>query len=147
MPLRGEERSRIFLISAPFLPDTVERIGLAPPQSESADYSVFRLDRHAYCFFFCLLLERCPPINTKLPELAHHILRYLREHPEAQDTVEGITVWWVSERAIKHWLPQVRSSLATLVAQGYLAKQKMGDGQVFYHVNPARRTRRESPPK
>jgi hypothetical protein len=89
-------------------------------------------------------LRQCPPINTKLPELARHILRYLREHPEAQDTVEGITVWWVSERAIKHWLPEVRSSLATLVAKGYLAKRKMGDGRVSYHINQARRTRREN---
>ena len=32
-------------------------------------------------------------------------------------------VWWVSEQAIKQWLPQVRSSLATLVARGYLAKR------------------------
>jgi hypothetical protein len=93
---------------------------------------------------FSINLERCPPINTKLPELARHILRYLREHPEAQDTVEGITIWWVSERAIKHWLPQVRSSLAALVARGYLAKRKVGDGRVFYRVNPARRLRRES---
>jgi hypothetical protein len=53
-------------------------------------------------------------------------------------------VWWVSEQAIKQWLPQVRSSLATLVARGYLAKRKIGDGRVFYRVNPARRARRGS---
>src|SRR5271166_5835979 len=60
-------------------------------------------------------LNQCLAINTKLPKLARHILRYLREHPGAQDTLEGIVVWWVSERAIKHWLPHVRKSLAALV--------------------------------
>jgi hypothetical protein len=89
-------------------------------------------------------LNRCLPINTKLPKLARQILRYLREHPEAQDTVEGIMVWWVSERAIKHWLPQVRRSLAVLVARGYLEKRMTVDGRVFYRVDPSRPTRRES---
>jgi hypothetical protein len=89
-------------------------------------------------------LNQCPPINTKLPGLARHILRYLREHPEAQDTVEGIMVWWVSERAIKHWLPQVRRSLAALVARGYLEKCKTVDGHIFYRINTSRPTRRDS---
>jgi len=89
-------------------------------------------------------LNQCQPINTKLPKLARHILRYLREHPEAQDTVEGIMVWWVSERAIKHWLPQVRRSLAALVARGYLEKRKTVDGHVFYRVNTSRPARRDS---
>jgi hypothetical protein len=89
------------------------------------------------------LFNRCLSINTKLPKLAHHILRYLREHPKAQDTVEGVMVWWVSERAIKHWLPQVRSSLVALVARGYLEKRKTVDGRVFYRANPSRPTRRD----
>src|SRR5271165_1534266 len=89
-------------------------------------------------------LNQCPPINTKLPRLARHILRYLREHPEAQDTVEGIMVWWVSERAIKHWLPQVRRSLAALVSRGYLEKRRTVDGHVFYRLNTSRPARRDS---
>jgi Fe2+ or Zn2+ uptake regulation protein len=89
-------------------------------------------------------LNRCLAIKTKLPKLALQILRYLREHPAAQDTMEGIMVWWVSERAIKNWLPQVRRSLAALVARGYLEKRKIGDGRVFYRLNPSRPTRRDS---
>ena len=83
-------------------------------------------------------LNQCPPINTKLPKLARHILRYLREHPGAQDTLEGIMVWWVSERAIKHWLPQVRSLSGGLVARGYLEKRTAADGRVFYRLNQSR---------
>jgi hypothetical protein len=88
-------------------------------------------------------LNRCLAIKTKLPKLALQILRYLREHPEAQDTVEGIMVWWVSERAIKNWLPQVRRSLAALVARGYLEKRKTADGRLFYRVSPSQPGRRE----
>jgi hypothetical protein len=81
-------------------------------------------------------LNRCLPINTKLPKLARQILRYLREHPESQDTIEGIMVWWVSERAIKQWLPEVRSSLAALVAQGFVTKHIEAGGRIFYRLNP-----------
>jgi len=78
--------------------------------------------------------QQCLHINRKLPNLARHILRYLREHPEAQDTIEGITVWWVSERAIKHWLPQVRNALSALVARGFLEEYNQADGRTFYRV-------------
>jgi hypothetical protein len=60
--------------------------------------------------------------NGRLPSFAIEIPGYLREHPEVQDTLEGVMLWWVSERAIKHWLPQVRASLALLVARGHLEK-------------------------
>src|SRR5580704_7808698 len=88
-------------------------------------------------------LKRCSPINTKLPKLARDILRYLREHPEAQDTFEGIMVWWVSDRAIKRWLPHVRRSIAALVARGYLEKRTAADGRVFYRPNQSRRLPRK----
>jgi hypothetical protein len=89
-------------------------------------------------------LNRCLAINTKLPKLARQILRYLREHPEAQNTLEGIMVWWVSERAIKQWLPRVCRCLGALVARGSLEKRTTIDGRVFYRLNSSRPTRRDS---
>jgi Fe2+ or Zn2+ uptake regulation protein len=79
-------------------------------------------------------LNQCQHIDRKLPTLARHILRYLREHPEAQDTIEGITVWWVSERVIKQWLPQVRNALSALIARGYLEKHTQADGRMLYRL-------------
>jgi hypothetical protein len=85
--------------------------------------------------------HRCLAVKTKLPKLALQILRYLREHPEAQDTLEGIMVWWVSDRAIKIWLPHVRRSLKTLVARGYLEKWT-ADGRIFYRLGESRPCRK-----
>lgn len=59
----------------------------------------------------------------RLPIFAREVLRYTREHLEAQDAINGIMVWWVSQRAIKPWLPHVRRSIAALVARGYLEKR------------------------
>jgi hypothetical protein len=90
------------------------------------------------------ILERFLPIHKKVPKLARHILRYLKDHPNARDTVEGITVWWVSERAIKEWLPEVRKSLSSLVACGYLKKRKAGDGRIVYRLNRSPAPRKAS---
>ena len=87
------------------------------------------------------LANRCSPLSAKLPELARQILRYLQQHPKAQDTIEGIAVWWVSERAIKKWLPQVRKALAVLVTHGYLEKHTAAGGNVFYRLPPSQRSR------
>jgi hypothetical protein len=66
----------------------------------------------------------------------------LKDHPNARDTFEGITAWWVSERAIKEWLPKVRKSLAYLVACGYLEKRRGGDGRLFYRLNRSKAPRK-----
>jgi hypothetical protein len=51
-------------------------------------------------------------------------------------------VWWISERAVKLWLPEARKSLAALVSRGYLAKNTGADGQVFYRANKLLRPRK-----
>jgi hypothetical protein len=45
--------------------------------------------------------------------------------------------WWISERAIKQWLPKVRTSVQALVARGYVEEHKTADGHVFYRLNRA----------
>jgi hypothetical protein len=98
--------------------------------------------RHVSCSDGGVLAKPCSPINAKLPELARQILRYLQEHPRAEDTIEGITVWWVSERAIKQWLPHVRKSLTALVSRGYIEKHTAADGRVFYRLSRSRLRRK-----
>ena len=76
--------------------------------------------------------------NGRLPSLSIEMLRYLREHPATQDTLEGIMVWWVSEREMKRWLAQVRASLTALVARGHLEERTAADLRVFYWPNQSR---------
>jgi hypothetical protein len=47
-------------------------------------------------------------------------------------------VWWVSEHAVKHWLPHVRKSLSALVNRGYLEKRTATDGRTSYRLNQSR---------
>jgi hypothetical protein len=70
-----------------------------------------------------------------MQRLGYEILAYLAEHPDAQDTTEGIVEWWLSERAAKPSTALVEEELAELVALGFIRKRKSEDARTYYKVN------------
>jgi hypothetical protein len=66
---------------------------------------------------------------------AYKILAYLAEHPDADDTLEGIMEWWLLEQRIKHWAVEVQAALAGLVAQGLVLERRDRAGRTHYYVN------------
>jgi len=58
--------------------------------------------------------------RTGKPQVVYKILAYLSEHPQAQDTLEGIVEWWLLEQQIKCRTVQVKEALAELVARGFV---------------------------
>jgi hypothetical protein len=82
-------------------------------------------------------------VNRKLrvndpSHLAHDILAYLAEHPDAGDTLEGIVQWWVLEQTIKRLTAGVMSALQMLVAQGLVTEHPLEDGRTHYRINRQR---------
>lgn len=67
--------------------------------------------------------------------LAGEILDYLIRHPQAKDTVEGITEWWLLEQRIKNALIEVKAALNELVAKGFVVAQQNGDKRIHYGLN------------
>ena len=60
-------------------------------------------------------------INLPCPDessIASEILAYLQEHPDAQDSIEGIMQWWLLERNIAFQAKLLREALAGLVKEG-----------------------------
>ena len=57
-----------------------------------------------------------PDPSTRRVAIA--ILHYLRDHPTAKDTAEGIAKWWVSEDR-----GAVENALALLVKEGVVARE------------------------
>jgi len=74
-------------------------------------------------------------------EIIREILSYLLEHPDAQDTFEGIIQWWLLERKIIYQTSLVEKALAELVTKGFLVKrdpkfsEKTERGLYRYKVN------------
>ena len=70
--------------------------------------------------------------------IAQDVLAYLLEHPQAQDTLEGIVEWWLQERHIKRYLPQVEASLEELCRRGLVLRQVGTDKRTHYNLNRSR---------
>lgn len=72
-------------------------------------------------------------------KITHEILAYLVEHPEAQDTLEGIVGWWLLEQEIKRQTVKVKKALAELVAKGLVLERQGKDSRTFYRINKRKR--------
>ena len=58
--------------------------------------------------------------------LEEAILDYLREHPDAMETREGIAEWWVMRRVVRVEVEAVTRVLHTLTERGVL--EEIGTG-------------------
>ena len=72
---------------------------------------------------------------TKESQVGYEILTYLAEHPDSNDTLEGIIQWWLLERKIEHQIAKVKEALAELVANGLVLENKGRDGRIHYRIN------------
>ena len=70
--------------------------------------------------------------------IADEILAYLVQHPEAQDTLEGITEWWLLEQRIRHAVAEIDDVLHDLVADDLLVTRQCADGRTYYALNRAK---------
>lgn len=77
-------------------------------------------------------------MNEKQDEITTMILNYLQKHPEAGDTVEGITRWWLEFERVEQNVGKVASALERLIEKGLLRKVKYRDVFV-YKLNHKRR--------
>ena len=59
------------------------------------------------------------------------ILAYLRAHPQASDSLEGIVSWWLPARFAAA-RDVVQDSLDRLVAQGLVERTRLADGTLVY---------------
>ena len=64
------------------------------------------------------------PCKSETFRIANEIIAYLAEHPDAQDTFEGITEWWLLERKIKYQTTMVKEALDELVKNGFVVEIK-----------------------
>lgn len=71
-----------------------------------------------------------PPTNSRA--LGESILRYLREHPGAADSLEGIASWWLPQSGHSASHEAVQEALDLLAASRRIARIELADGRVLY---------------
>lgn len=67
-----------------------------------------------------------------IDSIANLIREYLRAHPKAADTLEGITDWWLPVRDRKASTELVQKALDSLVARDEIRRVRSPDGHVLY---------------
>lgn len=73
-----------------------------------------------------------------MQETARRILEYLADNPDANDTSEGITQWWLLERQIRECQAEVERSLGELVAEGLVIAHRSAGARTRYRLSPDR---------
>jgi hypothetical protein len=69
-------------------------------------------------------------------DISEEILEYLRTHPKASDTLEGIAEWWLLNQKIKFGIERVRAAIYVLLEEGSVIEIKGKDSTVRYRLNP-----------
>ncbi|MGD2085158.1 MAG: hypothetical protein PVH61_03145 [Candidatus Aminicenantes bacterium] len=66
--------------------------------------------------------------------LAQRIISYLKKHPEAGDTLEGIVTWWLEQERIDRVVDDVADILRSLEKKGTLQAHRTQTGATIYKI-------------
>ncbi len=80
--------------------------------------------------------EGCSVVSS-VDRVAAEILRYLRDHPKAADTSDGIATWRLSRQRLTEALRLVEAALSELVLRGQIHRQVTADGRTLYSARKA----------
>jgi len=72
-------------------------------------------------------------VEQGIAQLSEEILRYLRTHPEAADTLDGVIEWWLPRQHRKVARERVQQALDHLIARGLVTKTILA-GRHCIHV-------------
>lgn len=72
--------------------------------------------------------------EASLSETAQAILDYLRRNPDAQDTLEGITQWWLPEQHFTTRVATIREALQELIDAEFVSEHRGKDAQISYRI-------------
>jgi len=70
-------------------------------------------------------------------KIAVAVLRYLQEHPDAKDTLEGIAQWWLLTEYVERKLEEVKRGVAILLVRGLIVEVRKEGRQPYYQLNKA----------
>ena len=74
-------------------------------------------------------------LSDSREKISREILSYLRKHPDAGDTLEGICTWWLELERIELTVDEVEAVLKSLMKKGIIKKHKLSNGKNIYKIN------------
>ncbi len=71
-------------------------------------------------------------------EIAREILAYLADHPDAQDTLEGIVEWWILESKVRLQIAIIKEILNELVDKEFILEVNHDYTRIRYRMNQSK---------
>lgn len=68
-------------------------------------------------------------------EIEEAVLAYLRDHPDAADTLDGIVQWWLPQQRYEIERSRIHRALGELVDAGVLRRERLPGGDDLYALN------------
>ena len=68
-------------------------------------------------------------------DISGEILEYLRRNPEASDTLEGITEWWLLSHRISFEIKRVKAAVLKLVEEDWVIEIRGKNSKTYYRLN------------
>jgi hypothetical protein len=69
-------------------------------------------------------------------KIARQILRYVDEHPQAKDTIEGISQWWLTHEGGRYKVGEVERAVLRLVSADLIVANERKGSARCYGANP-----------
>jgi hypothetical protein len=66
--------------------------------------------------------------------VAQVVIEYLRTHPQAADTLEGVSAWWLGTSRRGPHVAAVAEALEALVARGTVTRETTPAGEAVYRL-------------
>lgn len=73
-----------------------------------------------------------PIEDQEIKVIAEQILKYLEDHPNAADSVKGISDWWLHKQWRMDKSEKIEKALDYLTVQGNIYKTVIPNGDVIY---------------
>ncbi len=73
-------------------------------------------------------------MNCEKEEITKRILDYLNNNPDAGDTLEGISNWWLECERVNRSVDKISQILEALVKRGSLKKIKQDNTSYIYKI-------------
>lgn len=70
--------------------------------------------------------------------LSQRIINYLKKHPEAGDTLEGIVTWWLEQERIDRVVDDIADTMRGLEKEGKVLSHKTQTGTTIYKIKSKR---------
>ncbi len=73
-------------------------------------------------------------MNCEKEEITKRILDYLNNNPDAGDTLEGISNWWLECERVNQSVDKISRILEAMVKRGNLKKIKQDNTSCIYKI-------------